>query len=89
MPFDNSYSRSIKAKLLAIAHKNIAHDQMIAQNPSSAEPKSQQYFISVTHPELEGGSGNLATTSFDLGIEKKAVEMVLPLSSIKSYEQRN
>ena len=46
---------------------------MIAHNPTSAEPKSKQDFISVTHPELEGGSGNLANTSFDLGIEKKAV----------------
>ena len=46
---------------------------MIANNPTNAEPKSQQDFISVVHPELEGGSGNLATTSFDLGIEKKAV----------------
>jgi len=46
---------------------------MIAHNPTSAEPKSQQDFISVTHPELEGGSGNLANTSFDLGIEKKSV----------------
>ena len=45
---------------------------MIANNTSSAEPKSQQDFISVVHPELEDGSGNLATTSFDLGIEKKA-----------------
>jgi hypothetical protein len=45
----------------------------VANNPTSAEPKSQQDFISVVHPELEGGSGNLAHTSYDLGIESKAV----------------
>ena len=45
---------------------------MIAHNPTSAEPKSQQYFISVTHLESEGGSGNLATTSFELGMEKSS-----------------
>ena len=90
MPFSNTYNESIKEKLLAIANRKIAHDKMIAHNPTSAEPKSQQDFISVTHPELEGGSGNLANTSFDLGIEKKRqLEMGLPLSSLRSYEQRN
>ena len=58
MPFSNKYNESIKAKLLAIANNKIAHDKMIAHNPTSVEPKSQQDFISVTHPELEGGSGN-------------------------------
>ena len=29
--------------------------------------------MNVKHPELEGGSGNLASTSFDLGIESKMV----------------
>jgi hypothetical protein len=73
MVFDNPYNREIKSKLLAIANRKIAHDNYVANNPTSAEPKSQQDFISVVHPELEGGSGNLAHTSYDLGIESKAV----------------
>ena len=72
MPFQNSYNEAIKSKLLAIAKRKIAHDNHVANNPMSAEPKSQQDFISVVHPELEGGSGNLARTSYDLGIESKA-----------------
>jgi hypothetical protein len=63
---------AIKSKLLAIANRKIAHDNYVANNPTSAEPKSQQDFISVVHPELEGGSGNLAHTNYDLGIESKA-----------------
>ena len=59
--------------MLENANSKIALDNMIAHNPTRAEPKSQQDFISITRPELEGGSGNLAATSFDLGIEKKAV----------------
>ena len=34
---------------------------------------NQQDFINVKHPELDGGSGNIASTSFDLGIEPKMV----------------
>ena len=73
MVFDNPYNREIKSKLLAIANRKIAHDNYVANNITSAEPKSQQDFISVVHPELEGGSGNLAHTNYDLGIESKAV----------------
>ena len=73
MPIDSVYNRVIKQKLLNIANRKIAHDNQVANNPASAEPKSQQDFISVVHPELEGGSGNLAHTSYDLGVEQKAV----------------
>ena len=71
MPIDNAYNREIKSKLLNIANRKIAHDNYVANYPESAEPKSQQDFISVSHPELEGGSGNLAHTNYDLGIESK------------------
>ena len=73
MPSQNPYNEAIKSKLLAIANRKKAHDNHVANNPTSAEPKCQQDFISETHPELEGGSGNLAHTSSDLGIESKAV----------------
>ena len=33
-------------------------------------------FINVKQPELEGGTGNLASTSFDLSIEPKMVGSV-------------
>ena len=68
-----SYNEAIKSKLLAIANRKIAHDNQVANNPASSEPKSQQDFISVTHPELEGRSGNLRATSYDLGNKSKAV----------------
>ena len=44
-------------------------------NPASfVEPHSQQeYMTAVEHPEIEGGSGNLAASSFDMGIEAKKV----------------
>jgi hypothetical protein len=73
MPIDSAYNRAIKQQLLNIANRKIAHDNQVANNPTNAEPKSQQDFISVVHPELEGGSGNLAHTSYDLGVEQKAV----------------
>jgi hypothetical protein len=44
------------------------------ENPASfVEPHSQQEFMSVEHPEVVGGSGNLAATSFDLGYDAKKV----------------
>ena len=73
MPIDSAYNRAIKHQLLNIANRKIAHDNHVANNPTNAEPKSQQDFISVVHPELEGGSGNLAHTSYDLGVEQQAV----------------
>ena len=42
MPFQNSYNEAIKSKLLAIANRKIAHDNYVANNPTSAEPKSQK-----------------------------------------------
>ena len=89
MPMDNPYNRAIKSKLLDIANRKIAHDNHVANNPMSAEPKSQQDFISVVHPELEGGSGNLAHTSYDLGLKTKPQAMVLPSSNIEKHEPRN
>ena len=74
MPFDNNYSRQIKSQLKNIAYKKVAHLNQVAQNPASVETPSQQDFLTaVAHPELEGGSGNLAASSFDLGIEPKIV----------------
>ena len=51
-----------------------AHLNQVANNPATVETPSQQDFLTaVAHPELEGGSGNLAASSFDLGIESKTV----------------
>ena len=74
MPFNNSYNQGIKSQLKNIAYKKVAHLNQVAQNPASVEAPSQQDFLTaVAHPELEGGSGNLAASSFDLGIEPKVV----------------
>ena len=74
MPFSNPYNERIKDKLKNIACTKVAHLNQVANNPSSVETASQQDFLTaVAHPELEGGSGNLAATSFDLGIEPKTV----------------
>jgi hypothetical protein len=35
------------------------HEQL-ADNPASVPMDNQQDFMNVKHPELEGGSGNLA-----------------------------
>ena len=72
--FNNSYNQGIKSQLKNIAYKKVAHLNQVAQNPASVEAPSQQDFLTaVAHPELEGGSGNLAASSFDLGIEPKVV----------------
>ena len=76
MVVDNSYNREIKNKLKSIAYKKAAYVKQIADNPADVVVHNQQDFINVKHPELEGGSGhlmsgNLASTSFDLGIEPK------------------
>ena len=74
MPFNNSYNQGIKNQLKNIAYKKVAHLNQVAENPASIEAPSQQDFLTaVAHPELEGGSGNLAASSFDLGIEPKVV----------------
>ena len=74
MPFANPYNQGIKDKLKSIAYTKVAHLNRVANNPTSVETPSQQDFLTaVAHPELEGGSGNLAASSFDLGIEPKVV----------------
>ena len=74
MPFDNNYNRMIAHKLNATARKHIAMENAMNENPASfVEPHSQQEFMSVEHPEVVGGSGNLASTSFDLGYDGKKV----------------
>ena len=73
MVVDNSYNREIKNKLKNIEYKKAAYVRQIADNPSDVVAHNQQDFINVKHPELEGGSGNLASTSFDLGVEPKMV----------------
>jgi hypothetical protein len=40
---------------------------------SFVEPHSQQEYQTVQHPEVVGGSGNLAATSYDMGEEPKKV----------------
>ena len=40
---------------------------------SFVEPRSTQEYMSVQQPEIQGGSGNLAATSFDMGEEQKKV----------------
>ena len=74
MPFSNPYNAQIKDKLKNIAYAKVAHLKQVANNPATVDAPSQQDFLTaVAHPELEGGSGNLAASSFDLGIEPKVV----------------
>ena len=77
MPFSNPYNARIKDKLKGIAYTKVAHLNKITENPATVGTPSQQDFLTaVAHPELEGGSlmsGNLAASSFDLGIEPKVV----------------
>ena len=74
MPFANAYNERSKDKLKHIAYAKAAHLNQVANNPASVETPSQQDFLTaVAHPEHEGGSGNLAASSFDLGIEPKTV----------------
>jgi hypothetical protein len=40
---------------------------------SFVEPHSQQEYQTVQHPEVVGGSGNLAASSYDMGYEPKKV----------------
>ena len=76
MVVDNVYNRDIKNKLKTIAYQKADYLRKLADNPADVVVHNQQDFINVKHPELEGGSGhlmsgNLASTSFDLGIEPK------------------
>ena len=71
MVVDNVYNRDVKNKLKTIAYQKAEYLRKLADNPADVVVHNQQDFINVKHPELEGGSGNLASTSFDLGIEPK------------------
>lgn len=74
MPFDNTYNRMIANKLNSTSRRHVALEKAMNENPAAfTEPKSQQEFMSVEHPEIVGGSGNLAATSYDLGYDAKKV----------------
>jgi len=88
MPFDSEYSRGVKSKLLSIAHRKAEHDKAIAENPSGIDPTSQQEFVTVGNPDLHGGSGNLASTSFDLGLEPKMVGGEMTVKKVNKRRQK-
>lgn len=72
MVFDNSYNRKIANTIVFNARKDIATKEKMYNDPASfVEPHSQQEYMSVQQPEIQGGSGNLAATSYDLGEETK------------------
>ena len=74
MPFANKYNQSVAAKVISNAKKDITTKDKMYDNPASfAEPHSMQEYMSVQQPEIQGGSGNLAATSFDMGEEQKKV----------------
>ena len=74
MPFSNAYNKSVANKVIANAKKDIATKDRMYDNPAAfVEPHSQQEYMNVQHPEVQGGSGNLAATSHDMGYEPKKV----------------
>ena len=74
MPFKNSYNQSIANKVISNVKKDIATKDRMYDDPASfVEPHSQQEYMNVEHPEVVGGSGNLASTSYDMGYEPKKV----------------
>ena len=74
MVFDNKYNRSVATKVIANVKKDIAtKDKMYSDPASFVEPRSTQEHMSVQQPEIQGGSENLAATSFDMGEEQKKV----------------
>jgi hypothetical protein len=74
MPFSNKYNQIVAAKVIANAKKDIATKDKMYDDPASfVEPHSQQEYQTVQHPEVVGGSGNLAATSYDMGEEPKKV----------------
>ena len=74
MPFSNAYNKSVANKAIANAKKDIATKDKMYDNPaSSLAPHSQQEYMNVQHPEVVGGSGSLAATSYDMGFEPKVV----------------
>ena len=74
MPFANNYNKSVANKVIANAKRDIATKDKMYDDPASfVEPHSQQEYQTVQHPEVVGGSGNLAATSYDRGEEPKKV----------------
>jgi hypothetical protein len=74
MPFSNKYNQSVANKVVANAKKDIATKDKMYNDPASfVEPHSQQEYQTVQHPEVVGGSGNLAASSYDMGEEQKKV----------------
>ena len=88
MVVDNAYNRDIKNKMKTIAYQKADYLRTLADNPADVVAHNQQYFINVKQPELEGGSGNLASTSFDLGIEPKMVGGVRVVKHMKSRTKK-
>ena len=74
MPFSNSYNKGVASKVITNAKRDIAIKQQMYDNPAAfVEPRSAQEYMSVQQPEIQGGSGNLAATSYDMGEETKKV----------------
>ena len=74
MPFSNAYNQSVANKVISNVKKDIATKDRMYDDPASfVEPHSQQEYMNVQHPEVVGGSGNLAATSHDMGYEPKKV----------------
>ena len=74
MPFSNSYNRSVANKVISNVKRDIATKDKMYDDPASfVEPRSTQEYMNVQQPEIQGGSGNLAATSFDMGEEQKKV----------------
>ena len=74
MPFNNQFNRNVANKVIANVKKDIATKDRMYDDPASfVEPHSQQEYMSVQHPEVVGGSGNLASSSYDMGYEQKKV----------------
>ena len=74
MPFSNSYNKGVASKVITNAKRDIAIKQQMYDNPATfVEPRSTQEYMSVQQPEIQGGSGNLAASSYGMGEETKKV----------------
>ena len=74
MPFANNYNQSVANKVISNVKKDIATKDRMYDDPASfVDPHSQQEYMNVQHPEVGGGSGNLASSSYDMGYEPKKV----------------
>jgi hypothetical protein len=74
MPFSNTYNRSVANKVIANAKKDIACKDKMYDDPASfVEPRSQQEYQTVQHPDVVGGSGNLSSNFIRQGEEPKKV----------------